>query len=271
MAGTAASPSEAALAAREVDVALRDGAPVHVRPVRPDDLPALRAFLGALSPSSRQLRWFTGAAEGLGHRCFASVEEIPAELDAAVLAVPAHQCIPVARACAARGVRGLVVLAAGFSETGPAGASMQRELLAVCRAGRMRLVGPNCLGVIDTDPEVRLDASFAPGAPPVGQLGLLSQSGGVGIALLEQAQALGIGLSAFVSVGNKADLSGNDFLEWRGRSGRAAESRPTVGSSRTTSSRCCTAMACRWRSSGSSAARLASRARRPSSGQGRLR
>lgn len=78
----------------------------------------------------------------------------------------------------------------------------------------MRLVGPNCLGVIDTDPAVRLDASFAPTAPPAGRLGLLSQSGGVGIALLEQAHALGIGLSAFVSVGNKADLSGNDFIEW---------------------------------------------------------
>ncbi|HEU4701434.1 MAG TPA: GNAT family N-acetyltransferase, partial [Conexibacter sp.] len=152
--------------------------------------------------------------EVLGRRCFASVEEVPGALDAAVLAVPAQQCIPVARACAARGVRGLVVLAAGFSETGPEGVALQRELLAVCRAGRMRLVGPNCLGVIDTDPDVRLDASFAPTQPPSGHLGLLSQSGGVGIALLEQAHALGIGLSAFVSVGNKADLSGNDFLEW---------------------------------------------------------
>ncbi|MGN6188789.1 MAG: bifunctional acetate--CoA ligase family protein/GNAT family N-acetyltransferase [Conexibacter sp.] len=152
--------------------------------------------------------------EVLGHRCLASVEEIPGALDAAVLAVPAQQCLPVARACAARGVRGLVVLAAGFSETGSEGIALQRELLAICRAGRMRLVGPNCLGVIDTDPDVRLDASFAPGVPPAGHLGLLSQSGGVGIALLEQAQALGIGLSAFVSVGNKADLSGNDFLEW---------------------------------------------------------
>ena len=395
----AAQPSAAALAAREVDVALRDGAPVHVRPVQGDDLPALRAFLGDLSPSSQRLRWFTGAAdvdaaarwaadvdrrerdgliavtgdgtsaivghaawvridperaevafetadamhgrglatillahlafgaraqgidtfvaevlpenhamlgvfrdsglpmhvrpepgvlhvemptalteearerfaqresiaavaamnsvlrprslavvgaspepgtiggavfgklveggyagalyavnrrgrEVLGHRCYTSVDEIPGELEAAVLAVPAHQCIPVARACAERGVRALVVLAAGFAETGETGVALQHELLATCRAGRMRLVGPNCLGVIDTDPDVRLDASFAPTAPPSGHLGLLSQSGGVGIALLEQAHALGIGLSAFVSVGNKADLSGNDFLEW---------------------------------------------------------
>jgi len=397
MEGRFDAPSDAALAAREVDVALRDGVPVHVRPVRRDDLPALRAFLGRLSPASQRLRWFTGAAdteaaarwaadvdrrerdgliattgagaivghaawvrlgperaevafetadtmqgrglatillahlafgaraqgvatfvaevlpenhamlgvfrdsglplhvraepgvlhvemptalteearerferrdsiaavaamdsvlrprslavvgaspdpgtiggavfsklvegnyEGalyavnrrgrnvLGHHCFVSVDEIPGELEAAVLAVPAAQCVPVARACAARGVRALVVLAAGFAETGPEGVALQRELLATCRAGRMRLVGPNCLGVIDTDPAVRLDASFAPGAPPAGHLGLMSQSGGVGIALLSQAQALGIGLSAFVSVGNKADLSGNDFLEW---------------------------------------------------------
>lgn len=390
-------PSEQALAAREVDVALHDGSTVHVRPVQPDDLPALRVFLGTLSPEDRRLRWFTGAAnvdaaarwsaavdrcehDGLlattgdgtivGHAdwarigrdraevafevaapvqgrglatillahlafgaraqgiatlvaevlpenhgmlevfrrsglplhvrsepgvlvvempsaftpearaafdqreriaavaamnavlrpasiavvgaspdpgsiggavfgnlmaagytgalhavnrrgrplgdvaCVRAIDEVPGELEAAVLAIPAAGVLETARACAARGVRALVVLSAGFAEAGPAGIGLQHELLRTCRDGGMRLIGPNCLGVLNTDPEVRLNASFAPTAPPAGGLALLSQSGGVGIALLEQARALGVGLSAFVSVGNKADLSGNDFLEW---------------------------------------------------------
>jgi acetate---CoA ligase (ADP-forming) len=149
-----------------------------------------------------------------GHVCHRSIADVPGELDTVVLAIPAAGVIETARACAARRVRALIVLSAGFGETGPDGVALQHELLAVCRAGGMRLVGPNCLGVIDTDPAVQLNASFAPTAPPPGGVALLSQSGGVGIALLEQARALGIGVSAFVSAGNKADLSGNDFLEW---------------------------------------------------------
>ncbi len=390
-------PSPAALAAREVDVALRDGSSVHVRPVRPDDLPALRAFLESLSPNARRLRFFTGApdlraaarwaaevnrherdgllavagdgtivghaawaridgeraevafetgeemrgrglatillahlafgarAQGIAsfvaevlpenhrmlgvfresglplqvasepglltvemptaftdgararfwqreqiaavaamdavlrpaavavvgaspdpetlggavfanllrggfggplhavnrrgraigtHPCHTSIEEVPGDVDLVVLAIPAAEALTVARACAARGVRALVVLANGFAESGDAGAARQRELLATCRAGGMRLVGPNCLGVLNTDPAVRLDATFAPTAPPPGGVALMSQSGGVGIAVLEHARRLGVGISAFASVGNKADLSGNDFLEW---------------------------------------------------------
>lgn len=165
---------------------------------------------------------YTGALHAVNRRgrpvdgrpCHRSLADVPGELEAAVLAIPAAGVIEAARACAARGVRALVVLSAGFAETGPEGAALQDELLAVCRAAGMRLVGPNSLGVIDTDPAVRLDATFAPTAPPAGGLALLSQSGGVGIALLEQARALGVGISAFVSAGNKADLSGNDFVEW---------------------------------------------------------
>ncbi|MCW2951971.1 MAG: CoA-binding domain protein, partial [Conexibacter sp.] len=390
-------PSPAALAAREVDVALRDGSSVHVRPVRPEDLPALRAFLESLSPNARRLRFFTGApdlraaarwaaevnrherdgllalagdgtivghaawaridarsaevafetgeemrgrglatillahlafgarAQGIAtfvaevlpenHRmlgvfresglpqrvasepglltvemptaftdgarerfwqreriaavaamdavlrpasiavvgaspdpetmggavfanllkagyggalhavnrrgrpigtrpCHTRIADVPGELDLAVLAIPAREVLGVARACAARGVRALAVLANGFAEAGEEGAERQRELLAICRAGGMRLVGPNCLGVMNTDPAVRLDATFAPTAPPAGGVSLMSQSGGVGIAVLEHARRLGIGIAAFASVGNKADLSGNDFLEW---------------------------------------------------------
>jgi acetate---CoA ligase (ADP-forming) len=152
--------------------------------------------------------------EVFGHPCTRSIEEIEGELEAAVIAVPAAGVLDVARACATKRVRALVVLAAGFAELGAEGAALQHELLAICRAGGMRLVGPNCLGVLNTDPEIRLDATFAPGTAPPGGVALLSQSGGVGIAVLEEARGRGIGLSAFVSVGNKADLSGNDFLDW---------------------------------------------------------
>jgi acetate---CoA ligase (ADP-forming) len=392
-----APPSEADLAAREVDVALRDGASVHVRPVRPGDLPVLRAFLANLSPSSQRLRWFTGAADidaaarwaadvdrrerdgllatardgaivghaawvrlgderaevafetaedmrgrglatillahlafgaraqGIGtfiaevlpenhamlgvfrdsglplhvrsepgvltvemptafteearerfaqreriaavaamdavlrprslavigaspdptsiggavfanllargytgtlhavnvkgrpigeHPVHRSLDEVPGDVEAVVVAIPAAAVLDVARQCAARGVRALVVLSAGFAEVGAEGLARQRELLAICRAGGIRLVGPNCLGVLNTDPDVALDATFAPTAAPAGGVGLMSQSGGVGIAVLEEARSRGIGLSAFVSVGNKVDLSGNDFLDW---------------------------------------------------------
>lgn len=393
----AAVPTAAALAAREVDVALRDGAPIHVRPVRAEDLPAVRAFLESLSADSRRMRFFTPAADlaaaarwaaevdrherdgllaltgdgeiaghaawarltpdsaevafevaetmrgrGLAtillahlafgaraqgiatfvaevlpdnhkmlgvfresrlpllvssepgvltvemptaftdearerfrqrernaavnamdavlrpraiavvgaspdpetiggavfanlvaggftgalhavarrgraigeHQCHRTLDEVPGEIDLAVLAIPVGEVPEIARACGARGVRALVVLAPGFAERGAEGAERQRELLSVCRGSGMRLVGPNCLGVLNTDPRVRLDATFAPTRPPAGGVGLLSQSGGVGIALLEQARALGLGISAFASVGNKADLSGNDFIEW---------------------------------------------------------
>jgi len=94
------------------------------------------------------------------------------------------------------------------------GVALQRELLDICRLAGMRLVGPNCMGVINTAPDVSLDATFAPDKPVPGRIGFLSQSGGLGLAVMARAQALGSGLSSFVSVGNKADLSGNDFLQY---------------------------------------------------------
>jgi acetate---CoA ligase (ADP-forming) len=149
-----------------------------------------------------------------GHRAYASVREIPEPVELAVVVVPAPQVPDVARECGAAGVKALVVISAGFAETGPEGAARQRELLEACREHGMRLVGPNCLGVINTDPEVRLDATFASHAPPSGSIGFMSQSGGLGIALIEAAGRLDLGLSTFVSVGNKADISGNDLLEF---------------------------------------------------------
>ena len=145
---------------------------------------------------------------------FASVLDIPGEVEMAVITVPAGAVLEAARQCAEKGVRGLVVISAGFGEAGPEGAELQRQLLDVCRQAGMRLVGPNCMGVINTAPEVSLDATFAPDKPVRGRIGFLSQSGGLGIAVMARAQALGSGISSFVSVGNKTDLSGNDFIQY---------------------------------------------------------
>jgi acyl-CoA synthetase (NDP forming) len=118
----------------------------------------------------------------------------------------------VVHSCGERGVRAVVLLSAGFGEIGAAGRARQQDVLAVARQYGMRLVGPNCLGVLNTDPAVRLNATFAPVPMQPGRLGLVSQSGALGIAVLVAAQQRGLGVSQFVSVGNKADVSGNDLL-----------------------------------------------------------
>jgi acetyl coenzyme A synthetase (ADP forming)-like protein len=143
-----------------------------------------------------------------------SVLDVPQPVELAVVVAPAQDVVSVARECAAAGVRALVVISAGFAEAGDEGARRQRELLSVCRDAGMRLVGPNCLGVLNTAAHVGLDATFAPHLAAPGGVGFMSQSGGLGIAIIEAASRLGIGLSSFVSVGNKADLSGNDFLRY---------------------------------------------------------
>lgn len=143
-----------------------------------------------------------------------SIADVPDPVELAVLAVPAPVVPQVARECGEAGVRALVVLSAGFSEVGGHGAELQDELLAACRASGMRLVGPNCLGVLNTAPDVRLNATFAPVPPRPGRLAFASQSGGFGIAAIAEAARRGAGLSSFVSTGDKADLSGNDFLRY---------------------------------------------------------
>jgi acetate---CoA ligase (ADP-forming) len=145
---------------------------------------------------------------------YPSVEEIPDDVELAVIVVPAALVIDVARACALKRVKSLVVITAGFGETDEAGRARQRELMEICRTGGMRLIGPNCMGIVNTDPAIRMNATFAPIVPPPGGLGVMSQSGALGLALMEQAQILGLGISSFVSVGNKADLSGNDLLRY---------------------------------------------------------
>jgi len=143
-----------------------------------------------------------------------SITDVPADIDLAVVVVPAEYVVGVARECAAKGVRSLLVISAGFQEAGEEGAQRQRELVEVCRDAGIRIIGPNCLGVLNTDEHVRLNATFAPHRAVPGPVGFLSQSGGLGIAIIEAAGRLGVGLSSFVSVGNKADLSGNDFLQY---------------------------------------------------------
>lgn len=145
---------------------------------------------------------------------YKEVEDIPGPVDLAVIVVPAKFVIQTVEACGRKGVKALVVISAGFGETGEEGKAQQAELVRVCRAAGMRLIGPNCMGIINTDGAVRMDATFAPGMPPAGRVGFSSQSGALGLAIIELANSLGLGISTFVSVGNKADISGNDLLRY---------------------------------------------------------
>jgi len=149
-----------------------------------------------------------------GLPAFASVAEIPGEIDLAVLAVKAEETPAAARECAAKGAHSLVVLSAGFSESGPEGSQRERELLDVCREAGMRLIGPNCLGILDTRPGRGLNVTFAPSAPPAGNVAFATQSGALGLALIEFAATRSLGVSSFASLGNRADVTANDLLEF---------------------------------------------------------
>jgi acyl-CoA synthetase (NDP forming)/L-amino acid N-acyltransferase YncA len=175
-----------------------------------ETLRALReyGFTGTLYAVNRNGRGIDGVP---GYR---SVSELPAPVDLLVVAVPADQVLGVLAEAGAVGVRAAVVLSSGFGEDGPQGRRRQAELVRLARMHGIRLVGPNCLGVANTDPEVRLNASFAPGMPSAGGLAVASQSGAVGIALIDSATRNGCGISTFVSLGNKADVSGNDLIAY---------------------------------------------------------
>ncbi|HEY4631063.1 MAG TPA: acetate--CoA ligase family protein, partial [Blastococcus sp.] len=158
-----------------------------------------------VNPSARHVR---------GVPTYADIESIPDDVDLAVLAVPADEVADVVEACRRKRVRGLVVVSGGFGETGPEGRAAEGQLVAAARASGMRVVGPNCLGMVNTDPEVRLNASLAPMVPGRGRVGFFAQSGALGVALLERARSRNLGLSTFVSAGNRADVSGNDLLQY---------------------------------------------------------
>jgi acyl-CoA synthetase (NDP forming)/GNAT superfamily N-acetyltransferase len=155
-----------------------------------------------------------GARHVRGVPAYADIESIPDDVDLAVLAVPADEVAGVVEACRRKRVRGLVVVSGGFGETGADGRAAERQLVAAARASGMRVVGPNCLGMVNTDPEVRLNASLAPMVPGRGRVGFFAQSGALGVALLERARRRDLGLSTFVSAGNRADVSGNDLLQY---------------------------------------------------------
>jgi len=149
-----------------------------------------------------------------------SVRDIGRPVDLAVIAVPAEQVPEVVAECGAHGVQGLVVVSAGYAESGPEGRERQRALVSQARAHGMRIIGPNAFGIINTAPGVRLNASLAPAMPRPGRIGLFTQSGAIGVALLSRLHRRGggvtgvTGVSTFVSAGNRADVSGNDVLQY---------------------------------------------------------
>jgi acetyltransferase len=149
-------------------------------------------------------------------KAYSSILEVPGPADLAVIVVPRDQVLPTVQQCAQKGVRGLIVITAGFKETGAEGAAREHELLKIVEQHNMRMVGPNCMGVMCTDPQIRLDATFAGAYPPAGKVAFASQSGALGVTILDYASSLHLGVSMFVSLGNKTDISGNDLLEyWR--------------------------------------------------------
>ena len=147
-----------------------------------------------------------------GVKAYPSIADIPDDVDLAVFCIPAESVLPEAEAALRKGTKALCVITAGFAETGVEGTRRQEQLLARVRAHGARLVGPNCLGIFDA--QVGMNATFAPHTFPSGNIGFSSQSGALGLALLEQATSRGLGLSSFVSIGNKADVSSNDLLEY---------------------------------------------------------
>jgi acetate---CoA ligase (ADP-forming) len=163
-------------------------------------------FVGAAHPVNRDGEPVAGV------RAYTTIEEIPEPVDLAIVSLPADAVLEAAEQALRKGVRALVVISAGFAEVGSEGAERQRRLLELVRAHGARMIGPNCLGLAVA--ATSLNATFAARPAPPGSIGFSSQSGALGVALLEAAQARGLGLSAFVSIGNKADVSSNDLLEW---------------------------------------------------------
>jgi acetyl coenzyme A synthetase (ADP forming)-like protein len=165
-------------------------------------------FTGPVYPVNPNARAVTGV------RAYPTIGDVPDHVDLAVVAVPATEVPAAVRQCAAKEVGSLVIVSAGFAEVGGDQARVERDLVEVARRNGMRIVGPNCMGVINTSPAVRMNATFAPFVPTAGRVAFSSQSGALGIELLGQAVELGLGISTFVSVGNKADVSGNDLLQY---------------------------------------------------------
>ncbi len=149
-----------------------------------------------------------------GYKCYPSVTEIPEPVDLAILIVPRQAVPAVVEQCGEKGVKALIVISAGFREIGGDGVEREQRLVEQVKQYNMRMVGPNCMGVFNTAPDVRLDATFSPASPHPGNIGFISQSGALGAVILELANHLQLGISLFASMGNKADVSDNDLLEY---------------------------------------------------------
>jgi acetyl coenzyme A synthetase (ADP forming)-like protein len=145
---------------------------------------------------------------------YARVTDIPGDVDLAFIVIPAEEVAGVVDDCIKKGVRGIVAITAGFSEVGADGRAREAVLLEKVRDAGVRMIGPNCMGIINTDPEVALNGTFAPINPPEGRVAMSTQSGALGLAILDYASELNLGISTFVSVGNKADVSSNDLIQY---------------------------------------------------------
>ncbi len=165
-------------------------------------------FSGTVYPVNNQ----TPSVHGV--RAYASVADVPERTDLVVVAVPADGVLEVAERALRSGTKGLLVVTSGFAETGPEGAVKQKKLVEMVRSHGARLIGPNCLGIMNTHPEVSLNASLAPTMPPRGRIGFYSHSAALGLVILNLAAERGLGFSTFVSAGNRADVSGNDLLQF---------------------------------------------------------
>src|SRR5262249_19561568 len=156
-------------------------------------------FAGAVYPVNPR------ASAVAGVHAYASIADLPEVPELVFITVPAPAALDAARQCASSGAPALCVISAGFAETDAEGAAAQAELLDLCRAHGMRLVGPNCLGLVNTSNETRMLGVFAPMEPPAGNIAISSQSGALGIALINRARQLGLGISSFASIGKRSD------------------------------------------------------------------
>jgi len=147
-------------------------------------------------------------------KAYPSILDVPGEVDLAIIIVPAKSVHHVVQQCGRKGIWGVVVISSGFGETGAKGMDRQKKLVDTAQDYGMRLVGPNCMGIMNTNPEINMNATFSSVSPPPGNIALCSQSGGFGLAILEYAHLFNIGLSVFISIGNRADVSSNDLLQY---------------------------------------------------------
>src|SRR6059036_1447662 len=168
----------------------------------------LNEYTGTVYPVNPRDRSISGV------RSYPSIHDLPESVDLAVVVVPAAVVPAVTEDCGKKGVKSLIVISAGFKEVGQEGAALEHQVASLAQKYSMRMVGPNCLGTINTDPAVRLNASFASRMPLEGSIAFASQSGALGEAVIDYASGEGIGFSKFISVGNKADVNENDILEY---------------------------------------------------------